>query len=432
MTSQAKEPARRTEIAALGSDLELRSRLPRVSLVLPNLAGGGAERVTLTLASEFLARGMAVDLVLMKNEGELLDQVPPGARVVDLKTPRTRQVLLAFAQYLSAERPDAVIANMWSLTIACIAARILARSDARLMVCDHVTLTNAYRSWGVGTAFFMRTSIAGVYPFADVRVAVSSGVADDLAALSAIPRGRFDVIHNPITVRPPAAGEDATVNSAWQGWCGKRIISVGTFKTQKNQALLLKAFARASETVDARLMILGEGSLRGDLEALAARLGVAERILMPGFFPDPAPFYRAADLFVLSSDYEGFGNVIVEALACGCPVVSTDCPSGPAEILENGRFGRLTPVGDAEALAAAMSESLAADHDRELLQRRAEDFSPERAADKYLALLFPDGTAAAKPVLVEKTNRPGRGGTDDRSPLTAFNPPMNPVRRTSS
>jgi glycosyltransferase involved in cell wall biosynthesis len=109
---------------------------------------------------------------------------------------------------------------------------------------------------------------------------------------------------------------------------------------------------------------------------------------MPGFMPNPTPFYRAADLFVLSSDYEGFGNVIVEALACGLPAGSTDCPSGPAEILENGRWGRLTPVGDAEALANAMAQSLAAEHDREALRRRAADFSPARAAERYLQLLF--------------------------------------------
>jgi glycosyltransferase involved in cell wall biosynthesis len=344
----------------------------------------------LTLADEFVARGIAVDLVLMRCDGVFLEQVPQTLRLVDLKAPRIRQALGAFARYLHAEKPDAVIANMWPLTTACIVARILAGSKARILVCEHVTLSNAYRDWGWLHNFLLRRSIAGLYPFADVRAAVSSGVADDLAAISGIGRSRFDVVYNPIAVRPPTSGAETVVGGAWRGWTGKRIISVGTLKAQKNQVLLFRAFAWLLETVDARLMLLGEGPLRAMLEALARELGVADKIDMPGFIADPMPFYRTADLFVLSSDYEGLPTVLIEALACGLPVVSTDCPSGPAEILENGRWGRLTPVGDAQALADAMAQSLAAEHDREALRRRGADFSPARAAEQYLRLLFPE------------------------------------------
>ena len=138
---------------------------------------------------------------------------------------------------------------------------------------------------------------------------------------------------------------------------------------------------------DARLVLLGQGQNEAMLRALADELGIADRVIFAGFHPDPSPFYATADLFVLSSDYEGFGNVIVEALSFGLPVVSTDCPSGPAEILGNGRWGRLVPVGDAAALAGAMREALASPVDREALKRRAADFSPEIAARKYLDLL---------------------------------------------
>ena len=362
----------------------------RIALVLPDLGGGGAERVMLTLADEFVARGIAVDIVLMRCKGVFLKQVPQTLRLVDLKAPRVRQVPLAFRRYLRAERPDAVIANMWPLTTACIIARALAGSKARILACEHASLSKMYRDWGWLHGFLLRRSLAALYPFADVRAAVSSGVADDLAAITGIDRSRFDVVYNPIAVGPPTSDEAAAVGCAWQGWTGKRIITVGALKDEKNQALLFHAFARLLETVDARLMLLGEGPLRGELEALSRKLGVADKIVMPGFVTDPAPFYRTADLFVLSSDYEGFGNVIVEALACGLPAVSTDCPSGPAEILEKGRWGRLTPVGDALALADAMAESLAAEHDREALRRRAADFSPALAAKQYLQLLFPE------------------------------------------
>src|SRR5262249_18705982 len=148
-------------------------------------------------------------------------------------------------------------------------------------------------------------------------------------------------------------------------------------------------FKQLLATQDARLLILGTGDLAEQTASVARAEGIGDKVLMPGATRDPVPFYRSADLFVLSSDYEGFGNVIVEALACGLPVVSTDCRSGPAEILENGRYGRLVPVGDAQALARAMADALAAEHDREAFKRRAADFSPERAADQYLRLLFP-------------------------------------------
>ena len=349
--------------------------------------------MTLTLASEFTSRGIEVDIVLMSCDGELLDQVPETVSVVDLKATRIRQVPLAFARYLDKQKPSAVIANMWPLTNACIVARFIAKSKARLVVCEHVTLSNSYRDWGLVHRIFLRQSIAALYPLADARVSVSTGVASDLSALAGISRSRFDVIYNPIVIRSPSSSAAAEVDAAWRGWSGKRILSVGTLKKQKNQAILIRAFSRMVEKDDARLMILGEGFLRDELESLARELGIYEKVLLPGFFMDPAPIYGSANLFVLSSDYEGFGNVIVEALACGLPVVSTDCPSGPAEILENGRYGRLVPVRDAEALAKAMGEALAADHDLEALKRRAAEFSPERAADQYLALMFPDNVA---------------------------------------
>jgi glycosyltransferase involved in cell wall biosynthesis len=360
-----------------------------LAIVLPDLRGGGAERISLSLAKEFVRRGFQVSFALMRKEGELLPSVPEGINVAGLSAPRAREVPFAFARYLRRERPDAVIANMWPLTSMCIISRLLAGSKARLLVADHNTLSIAYRDKGLAHLAAMSSSIALSYRFADVRLCVSSGVADDLAIVSGIPRSRFDVVHNAIPL-PAEVRKVEAAGAAWGRNTSLRIITVGKFKAQKNHALLIRAFARLSRDLDARLMLLGEGQLRGDLEALARSEGVADRVLMPGFFPDPHPFYKSADLFVLSSDYEGLPTVLVEALSHGLPAVSTDCPSGPAEILQNGRYGRLVPVGDEIALARAMAEALQTKHDREALRMRAADFSPEAAADKYLRLLFPN------------------------------------------
>lgn len=175
---------------------------------------------------------------------------------------------------------------------------------------------------------------------------------------------------------------------AWVNSFGKKIIAIGTLKSQKRFDRLVHAFAGLPER-DAVLMILGEGGERENIETLAQTLNVAGRVFMPGFTHDPAYYLRRADLFVLSSDYEGFGNVVAEALEQGTPVVSTDCPSGPREILEDGKYGTLVPVGDVDALARAMEDALNREHDREALKRRAQDFSVDKAADAYLDLLLP-------------------------------------------
>jgi glycosyltransferase involved in cell wall biosynthesis len=171
---------------------------------------------------------------------------------------------------------------------------------------------------------------------------------------------------------------------------GPLILSVGTFKTVKDYPLLIDAFSRLASHHDATLCILGEGALRVELEQLVVRHGLQGRVLLPGFRMYTAPYYARADLFVTSSKHEGFGNVIVEALEHGVPVVSTDCPSGPREILCDGKFGYLVPVGDAQALATAMSESLASKHDSDALKARAHDFSIDKAVDQYESVLFPD------------------------------------------
>jgi len=340
----------------------------------------------LDLAREFARLGHEVEFVLMRPEGEFLAEARREHSVVDLCAPRARNVVPSLARYLRHRRPDALVAAMWPLTtLAPIAARIV-RFPGKVLVSEHAILSQQYAQWGKLHRLALRLSTFMGYRLASVRVGVSHGTCADMAALSRMAQERFETVHNP--VRPataPVPEELRTVNALWRTG-GPRILTVGNLKPVKNHALLLRAFAMLPRP-EARLMLLGQGQNEAALRALAAELGIAERVIFAGFHPDPAPFYATADLFVLSSDHEGFGNVIVEALSFGLPVVSTDCPSGPAEILEGGRFGRLVPMGDAAALAGAMDAALDSPVDREALQRRAADFAPEIAARKYLDLL---------------------------------------------
>lgn len=355
---------------------------PRIAVLLPDLRPGGVERMRLRLAAAWIDHGLDVDIVLRRRDGALLAEVPPAARVVDLAAPRLRRIVLPLARYLRARRPDALLAAMWPLTaLAPLAAR-LAGYRGRVVVSEHAPLSRQPHAGAL-----LRASARWGYRRADAVVAVSAGVADDLAALTGLPREAFAVIHNPAAVAPQAAPARSGPSPL--------VLAVGTLKRVKRFDLLIEAFARIAGDDEARLCILGEGEERARLEALVARHGLGDRVSLPGYVADTAPWYAAADLFVLASDHEGFGNVIVEALAQGTPVVSTDCPVGPREILDGGRHGRLVPPGDAGALAQAMRESLRAPHDAGALRARARDFAVDAIGERYLELLLPGRRGAA-------------------------------------
>lgn len=362
-----------------------------LSILLPDLRGGGAERVAVNLANALSKRGYQVDLVLMRSKGELLDALSPQVRVVSLDAPRVRQVLWPLSRYLRSVQPAALLANMWPLTVMAVLARRLAGVQTRVVVAEHTTWSRSELLSRPTVGWQVRTSMHHVFPHTDGIVAVSQGAADDLAQFAQLDRQSIQVIYNPVVgALPDRATAECGPAEWWQGG-HKRLLAVGTLKAIKAYDTLIDAFAKLRAHADARLLILGEGGERAALEAQVKRLGLQGQVYLPGFVKDPSPYYRRADLFVLSSNAEGFGNVVVEALDAGTPVVSTDCPSGPREILADSRFGQLVPVGDAAALADAMAQSLASEHDHAALKRRAQDFSIDKAVDQYEALLLAQG-----------------------------------------
>lgn len=355
----------------------------KIAIFLPDLRPGGAERMRLQMATEWRNHGLDVDFILCNAVGELLQMLPPGIGVIDLKAERMRKALLPLVRYLKREQPDVLLAAMWPLTvIAPIAAR-LAGFRGRVVVSEHNNMTAAYASRGAMHRFVMGMSMRLGYALADAVVGVSKGVVDDLMLHTGQLRDKFYVIYNPASV-----GLDGSKTSRPLKLNGRNrvVLSVGTLKQQKRHDLLIAAFARLPTGLGATLCILGEGAKRSQLERQIVSLGLEGRVLLPGFVADPLPWYAHADLFVLSSDYEGFGNVIVEAMEQGTPIVSTDCPSGPREILEDGKYGTLTPVGDVEALADAMLNSLISMHDKDASKKRAQDFTIAKAANSYLSL----------------------------------------------
>jgi glycosyltransferase involved in cell wall biosynthesis len=338
----------------------------RIAFILPNFRGGGAERVALTVIKDLLDIGHQVDLVLGRAEGELLRLLPSEVEVFDLGAERLRNMVLPLIRYFRDRRPHATQVRMWPLTVLAIIAHRLAGTPGRLVVSDHTTLS---RQSGVSLRR-LKWTVRLFYPLADARVIVSSDAAADVARLSGLPQRSFDVIYNPL---PPRAPNSAAIHDPAWGGEGARILTVGSLIPVKNHRLLLEAFALVAKQREGCLIFLGDGECRRELEEYAAELGIADRVSFPGFALDPRPYYKSADVFVLSSDREGFGNVLVEAMSAGVNVVSTDCQSGPREILGGGAFGRLAAVGDARSLSSAILKSLDDPIDAEVLKRRAEE-----------------------------------------------------------
>jgi glycosyltransferase involved in cell wall biosynthesis len=226
------------------------------------------------------------------------------------------------------------------------------------------------------------------YRWADQVIGISRGSADDLIELLYVPEKQIVVIHNPIDSGRVSELASRPSNEAKRG--GAFILGAGRLEPEKDFPTLMRAFARVRRSRQVDLTILGEGKERGRLELLAKELGVQDAVSMPGFTNNPFAYMKASSTFVMSSKREGFGNVLVEAMACGTPVVATDCQSGPGEILEGGRWGRLVPVGDDEAMADAILKTLEEPTNREALQERAQAFSPERIVPQYLDVLMND------------------------------------------
>ena len=335
----------------------------RLAVFLPGLYEGGAERVMLNLSAGMAERGYEVDMVLARAEGPYMDQVPSSVRVVELNTShcnsfRTTASLPALVRYLRREEPCGLLSGLNANLVALLARRLAGRS-VRVVITEHNTFSFQKQSlpyWGRAVTELL---VKLLYPWADKIVAVSEGVADDLAQVTGIPRDRIQVIYNPVVNQDLLQKVNSPLSDPWfEAGEPPVILAVGRLTEQKDLGMLIRAFAEVRRTCAARLLILGEGEDRQQLEGLVRRLSLERDVRLHGFTPTPYAFMARAALFVLSSRWEGLPTVLVEALACGTPVVSTDCPSGPREILRNGQYGTLVPVGDEASMARAIERSL--------------------------------------------------------------------------
>lgn len=358
----------------------------KAAILLPNLRGGGAEMLRIRLADVFKSHGIDCEFWLAKTEGELLPLAMENHHIVDLKSPRIRYLYRNLRSTWTYRKPDALLADMWPTTAIAAVCKWRNKSslkDSRLVLCDHNTLSLKPETQGWLRQNILARSVRYTYPCADARIVVSEGVARDLVDKSGLPRESFQVIYNPGFCE--AKGERQ--NDPWPA-ARRKFLCVGSMKEQKGFDLAIKAFSSLNDP-DSILAIVGEGPLREQLTSLAESLGVADRVIMPGFSSDVRPWYAHADVFCLTSKWEGFGIVIIEAMQYGLQVVSTDCRSGPREILADGKYGQLVPVGDVDAYAQAMRTAMNALIPASSIRRRAADFDMPTIAEKYMQVLFP-------------------------------------------
>lgn len=333
----------------------------RIAVFVPTLVFGGVERVMVNLAEGFSERGFHVDLVAPQITGEFREQLPPKVRLVHLKAGRVLTSLPRFIEYLRRERPAAVIAAMEHSSVAAIWGRAIAGVPTRVIATVHTNLTEIVKHASSAKIRLVPPACRWFLHRADAIVAVSQGVADDLAAHAPKTRSRLKVIYNPIITESLLVQARQAVDHPWfQPGQPPVILGTGRLVPQKDFATLLCAFAVARQQRLARLLILGEGPERQRLKALAIELGINDDVCLAGYEPNPFKYMSKAAVFVLSSAWEGFGNVVVEALASGAPVVATDCRDGPREILSAAGQGLLAPVGDSAALAKQILATLGA------------------------------------------------------------------------
>jgi glycosyltransferase involved in cell wall biosynthesis len=352
-----------------------------------DLKVGGVQHMTTQLANAWVASGHRVTICLTKREPELeLYPLDPQVELVDFAAERVRGFITGLIKLLRERRGqyDILYTATTVPNIAATLARIAARSRIR-----HVVSERDNPEWGF-KALTKRSDrlIWSAKPWAYKRahgvVCVSTPLADALARYAKMPRAAIRVVHN------PAEPTDKSFLNAPppHPWFVDRdrpiIVAAGRIHRQKDFPMLVRSFAALRKRRPVRLALLGDGPERAEVEKTIDEVGLREDILLPGMQRDIMPWLAHGDLFAMSSTFEGFGNVLVQALAAGVPIVSTDCPDGPAEILDDGKYGLLTPVGDTEAMGAAMDRALKMPRTPEIQRARARDFSVESIAQRYL------------------------------------------------
>lgn len=359
----------------------------KIAIYFPSLHGGGAERAMLNLAGGIKDEGFDVDIILVSAEGVYKHIVPKGVNIIDLKASGVMASLPKLCRYLKENRPVAMLSTPVHANIAAILAQKITRVPTRIIIREAITPSQS--------ALYSRKKIAPVifflmkllYRHADEVVAVSRGVAHDLVSFVGLRPDKINIIYNPVVTKEMLSQADEPIEHPWlKNKSGPVIITAGRMNRQKDHPTLIKAFNLIQKTCNAKLIILGEGQERKNLANLVENLGLQGVVDLPGFVENPFSYFKNSSVFVLSSLHEGLPNALIQAMMLGVPVVSTDCQSGPREILKDGRLGILVPIQNEKAMADAILLAL-----QQKVTNRLEtgsEFHLEYSTNAYLDVLL--------------------------------------------
>jgi len=364
--------------------------LPHIALFLPNLDGGGAERAVVALAGQMASFDIRVELVVANTGGPYLGEIDRAVRLIDLKATRMRATIPGLIRYVRREQPDVLASALDHSSMVAAITLCTAMRPTRFVILQRSCVTACWATGASNGAWLSQALYRWTYQRAHLIIGNSLAVTSDLHDNLGVRWDRLAFIHNSIDATTIHHKATEPLPSNWNRLTiTPFILAVGTLEPVKDFETLIRVFSVISDRIPHDLVILGEGSERHRLTDVIVKLGMPHRIHLPGFDLNPFRWMKHARVMVSSSLTEGCPNVLQQALACGTPIVATDCPGGTAEILEDGKWGRLVPVGDPQAMADAIIKTL---EDKHLPNGRvrAADFDPRKNALEYLRLLLPD------------------------------------------
>jgi glycosyltransferase involved in cell wall biosynthesis len=350
--------------------------------------GGGAQHIIIRLMSGFIKRGIKVKLVLAILSDDINDNIPSEVEIIHLKCKRTIYSIFRLAKYMKNNNPKNILSHLHGANRVVLMANLLARIKAHIHIVEHNTMTVALKESSLLNRILFNLVYKYLYPKATDIIHVSKAAAEDLQSLLPANAQKVITIYNPIVTNDILHLKNDDSPHPWFNLIDTPVIlGVGRLTEQKNFINLIEAYFIVRKEFNARLVILGQGEQREQIEKVVRHYNLGESVYLPGYVQNPLQYMRKASVFVLSSNWEALPTVLVEAMACGCPVVSTDCPSGPAEILDNGKYGKLVPVRDPKALADAIIKTINDPLKKEVLQSRAMEFGADKAVDEYLRVI---------------------------------------------